>query len=164
MMIVCTKDPAVVGWATNPDSGSEQWHAVAVIPPTSNQAQASRFLADTLATLDLNVNEPLCLFAHGNDDEIGDPGGGLNDWSWTTDAIAKLLQDRAPRYRGPILIQACADRISNFSAGLAVALGRLGALRGVWIYGYNRPVPIKKTFPAPASLGSQVDLQGTQVT
>jgi hypothetical protein len=160
MMIVCTKDPAVVDWANNPDSGSRLWNAVKVIPPAANQDEASAFLGEKLK----NINEPLCLFAHGNDEEIGDPGGEKNDWSWTTDAIAKLLQDKAPNYRGPILIQACAERISNFSTGLALALGKLGALRGAWIYGYNRPVPIRKTFPDPAKLGSQVDLQGTQVT
>lgn len=64
---------------------------------------------------------------------------------------------------GPVLVHACAENVSNFSAGLALALEEERALEGVWVYGYNRPVPADARYPRPDALSRQVDLQGTQV-
>jgi hypothetical protein len=111
----------------------------------------------------LGQNEPLCLNAHGNDTEIGDAGGPY-DWVWNVNIIAGVLGYAVPNgYAGPILIRACATQITNFSARLAVSLQNGQLLNGVWIFGYNNPLPVQQGFPAPANLSNQVDLQGTQV-
>lgn len=163
MLIVCTKDQSIVQWAQNQNSGSNKWNVVAVIPPGSTQPEASEFLANTLATLNLNTTEPLCLFAHGNDSEIGDPGSGPNDWLWTAEDITNIFKERALKFRGSILIQACAQNVANFSAALTINLENKKILTGVWVYGYNLPVDVEKRFPNPTLLSQQVDLQGTQV-
>lgn len=163
MLIVCTKDADCVNWAVNTNSGSAAWGAVNQIPVLASQLQASQQLGNYLAAL--NANEPLCLYAHGNDHEIGDSGGGVGDWGWSIKQLAVILGNNAPgKYQGPILIQACAKNVVNFSAGLAVELGKLDKLVGVWVYGYNRPVDVTKSFPPPSKLEKQVDLQGTQVS
>lgn len=162
MLIVCTKDPNIIAWTQDTQSGANQWGKIIVIDVFFNQVLATQALADALQQL--KKNEPLCLSAHGNDDEIGDEGSGPNDWSWNRSDIATLLRNNAPQeYSGPILISACADKVSNFSGGLAVELQKIKALNGVWIYGYNKPVGIAQKYPGPNNLAKQVDLQGTQV-
>jgi len=162
MLIVCTKDPTIVQTAQNPASGSPTWGQLIVINVALNQAMATQSLIHALGQL--GPNEALCFSAHGNDNEIGDAGGGVNDWGWTRADIATLLAHHAPmHYVGPILVHACAQNVSNFSAGLAVALQHLQSLNGVWIYGYNRPVAAAAPFPDPARMGQNVELQGTHV-
>ena len=111
----------------------------------------------------LGQNEPLCLTAHGSNTQFGDASGPYR-WIWNVNIIAGVLgysvQDG---YAGPILIRACATEITNFSARLAVSLQNGQLLNNVWIFGYNNPLPVDQGFPAPANLGNQVDLQGTQV-
>lgn len=163
MLIVCTRDLTVVQTAQSGASGANAWGALHVVPAVASQLQATQAIAAAIAQL--GANEPLCFSAHGNDAEIGDDGSGPNDWSWTRAQIAMLLIQNAPaHYAGPILIHACAQDVSNFAAGLAVALGSIPALVGVWIYGYNRSVPSNGGFPAPNTLARQADLQGSQVT
>lgn len=162
MIIVCTKDGAVVNWTNNNQSGANLWGNAFAINPMANQDQATQMLCNALAFLGLN--EPLCLTAHGNDIEMGDPGNGPYDWTWNVNLIAGCLAVSVPAgYTGPILIRICANQITNFSARLAVSLQNGQALNGVWIYGYNRAVPMQQAFPNPANLANQVDLQGTQV-
>lgn len=163
MIIVCTHDPTIISWARNRESGATAWHATAILPAGASRRDATTTLANTLGALNFNTNEPLCLDAHGNDTEIGDAENGPNDWVWSIQQLARLLQDNAPNYRGPILIKACAKHVVNFSAGLAVELGKRGALRGVTIYGYNTAISCKQSFPDPGKLDKQVDLQGTIV-
>jgi hypothetical protein len=161
MLIVCTQDEVVRNWAQNPLSGSNDWGAVIALPAGPQQNASQAFL-NALRALDRN--EPLCLSAHGNDTEIGDSGHGPNDWGWDTEDIAELLRLSVPNhYSGPVLCSVCSETVANFSAGLVVALERARALNGVWIYGYNRPVPSNAHFPAPNELDRKVDLQGTQV-
>lgn len=160
MLIVCTKDPVVVRAAQDPQSGAGRWGALVIIDPRYNQAQATAAFERSLRGLD----EPLCISAHGNDEEIGDEGTGAGDWGWSRRQVALMLQDRLPaRYAGPILIHACAESVSNFSAGLAYELGRVQALNGVWVYGYNRALPSDAGFPDPGNLDRNRELQGTQV-
>jgi hypothetical protein len=162
MLIVCTKDPAVRNTAQNPDSGSDRWQPPPVLlDPAYSQAQATAAMATALRRL--GAGEALCFSAHGNDDEIGDEGAGPGDWGWTRAQIALLLQQNAPNLNASILIHACAENVSNFSAGLAVALEGIRALNNVWIYGYNRPLPCSGGFPRPALMDRNVELQGTQV-
>lgn len=162
MIIVCTKDPAIIGWTANPQSGSAQWGPTLVIPANLAQADATQAIAYALTFL--QPNTPLLLNAHGSDTELGDANNGPGDWTWNVNTIAGILAAVLGNgYAGPILISACANQITNFSARLAVALQNGQALNRVWIYGYNRAVPVNQVFPDPNNLANQVDLQGTQV-
>lgn len=161
MIIVCTKDPVVVNWSLNPLSGSPQWGNVLVLPANADRMYATVLLGYALSFI--GQNEPLCLNAHGNNTEIGD-AAGPHDWVWNVNTIAGVLGYSVPNgYAGPILIRACATEISNFSTRLAVSLQNGQLLNGVWIYGYNNPLPITQGFPAPANLDNPVDLQAAQV-
>ena len=144
MLIVCTRNPVVVRTAQDPRSGSGQWGELVILNPQYNQAQATAAMERALRRAD----GPLCFSAHGNDTEIGDADGG---WGWTTGELAQILEAGVPgSFAGPILIHACAETVSNFSAGLAVALERIRALNLVWCYGYNRPLPRDAGFPSPS--------------
>ena len=160
MLIICTKDNDIVEWTNNPRSGADRWRHTVVLDRRYDQNQATEALGRALAGS--NAGEALCFSAHGNDDEIGDAGDGPNDWAWNRQDIAELLKAHAPG-AGPILIHACAEQVSNFSAGLAVALQGIHALNNVWVYGYNRPIDATTPYPEPAGLARQADLQGTQV-
>jgi hypothetical protein len=163
MIIVCTKDPNIVAWTQDTtQSGSPLWTRIFVLDGSFDQRQANRAFAAALGLL--GKNEPLCLSAHGNDYEIGDAGSSVGDWSWSRADVASLLATSAPQgYAGPILIRACANTVSNFSAGLAVALQNIPALNGAWVYGYNLAVEITRQYPDPSKLATQKDLQPTQV-
>lgn len=162
MIIVCTKDPAIVSWTGNAQSGANQWGNAWAIPPMANWFQATEMLGNALNFL--GTNEPLCLNAHGNDIEMGDAGSGPYDWTWNVNTIAGILFYSVPNgYAGPILMRICANQITNFSARLAVSLQNGQGLNGVWIYGYNHTISIQQAFPAPGNVAKQVDLQGTQV-
>lgn len=160
MLIVCTRDPAVVAAAQDPDNGAADWGTRVIIDHRFNQAQATAAIEQALKGL----NEPLCFSCHGNDDDIGDEGSGGKNWGWSRLKLAAMLAAKVPKdFAGPILIHACAQRISNFSAGLANELASLRVLNGVWCYGYNRAVPTDAGFPAPAKLARHASLQGSQV-
>lgn len=162
MIIVCTQDAAVVAWSLNPQSGANQWGNVWAIPIGNNQNQATVLLGNALNFL--GPNEPLCFDAHGSDTEIGDPHSGPNDWTWNVNTLAGILIDHVPNgYAGPILIKACANHVTNYSARLAVSLQNGQGLNGVWIYGYNLALSVNQSFPDPTKLSTQADLQGTQV-
>lgn len=158
MLIILSKDQRLNAWCGYPASHSDNWGR-SVELGDGNIISATERLLHALSHV--GSDEPLCLFAHGSDTAIGDPGR-----IWTVDDIAVILAmtlgQRA--YTGPILIQACADSITNFSTHLALALSRQGVLNGVWIYGYNKPVPIVQVFPAPSQLDTNVELQPVQVT
>jgi len=95
---------------------------------------------------------------------MGDAGNGPYDLTWNVNDIAGILIRNVPNgYAGPILIRICSSHITNFSARLAVSLQNGQGLNGIWIYGYNRAVPVQQAFPDPTNLANQVDLQGTQV-
>jgi hypothetical protein len=162
MLIVCTHDAIIVQTAQDPHSGSAMWGELVILDPRFNQAQATA--AMTAALRRVRVDEPVCFSAHGNDDVIGD-GYGPTDWLWSRGELALILQDAMPRgFAGPILIHACAQQVSNFSAGLAVALERIRALAGVWIYGYQKAVPITASYPDPYRMDRNAELYGTQVS
>jgi hypothetical protein len=161
MLIVCTRDRVIVQTAQDPGSGSGMWGTLVILDPRYNQAQATVQMTNALRAV--RVDEPLCFSAHGNDTEIGDelPTG----WGWSCEDLALILQDAMPRnYAGPILIHACAQSVSNFSAGLVLALERIRALAGVWIYGYQRAVPANAGFPDPNRLAQNRELYGTRVS
>lgn len=156
MLIVCTQDKAIRDVATNPKKGGQAWAPVELLP-TGLQPDA-RF-AEILQSLP--VNKPLCLAAHGNDKEIGDPVGG---WSWSTKRIAALLARNVnPTWNGLILIYACAKTVANFSAGLTVALEEVPCFRGLWCFGFNRAITTDYGFPPPVGMESSPLLQGAEV-
>lgn len=162
MIIVCTQDAAIHSWTDNPQSGANQWGNALKLPHGNHQIRATTLLGHALDFL--GTHEPLCLNCHGNDTEIGDPGSGPNDWTWNVNTIAGVLIDKVPKgYAGPILIKACANHVTNFSARLAVSLQNGQGLNGVWIYGYNLALSVNQSFPDPTKLSTQADLQGTQV-
>jgi len=158
MLIVCTQDAEIRRWTNDRESGSARWSPVSLISDNLNQNGATRDLQSLLNVL--GRTEVLCLSAHGNDTEIGDEDD--EGWTWTTTDIAAMLA-RNPKHQGPILIHACSRSIANFAAGLAVELEKIRALNGVWIYGYNKPVPRKAKYPDPNTLDKQAELQGTRV-
>jgi hypothetical protein len=158
MLIVCTQDQVIRETAANPASGGPAWAPIVQLP-VGPQPRATTAFAESLQGL--GAHEPLCLSAHGNDNEIGDAEDG---WSWSTAEVAELLEQNAPgEWDGPVLIHACAENVTNFSAGLAVALEMRDVFQGLWCYGYNRSVPANAGFPPPAGLPTRVELQGTQV-
>lgn len=156
MLIVCTQDPDIRNAATNPAKGGQAWAPVELLP-TGIQPDA-RF-AEILRNLP--VSQPLCLSAHGNDKEIGDEVGG---WSWSTRRIALLLAKNVNlTWGGPILIHACAKTVSNFSAGLAVALQEVPCFRGLWCFGFNQAIDSNAGFPPPVGMERSPLLQGAEV-
>ena len=161
MLIVCTQDPTIIAWTQSQASNSAAWGNVKYITVGQNQAAATLQFERYISLL--AANEPLCLSAHGNDTEIGDAASGGANWGWTATQIAAMLNAGAAGNQGPILTSVCSKNISNFSANLAVTLKQLGAMHGVWIYGYNRATSTTQPYPSPSTLSKQVDLQGTQV-
>jgi hypothetical protein len=162
MLIVVTQDQGVINWCRSPQSGAGQWGELVVINAGSSPT-ATVQLRHALARV--GQNQPLCLTGHGNNTELGDAGSGGMSWSWSVQEIAGLLGAELPHnFAAPILIEACATTVTNFSAHAAVCLGQLRQLVGVWIYGYNQPVAITHPFPAPQALDRNVELQATQVS
>ena len=156
MIIVCTQDPAV----RNNTAGASAWGAFKLLTTGSSQSSATAQL--NTAIVQLGQHEALCLSAHGNNTEIGDPDP--SGWTWTTSQIASSLQQQLPLgYDGAILISACASNIVNFSANLAQELRNNGWRLGLWIYGYNKALGSSETYPDPAKLDKNVSLQGTKV-
>ncbi|WP_265520313.1 hypothetical protein [Oerskovia flava] len=159
MLIVCTQDTRIRTSTADPSSGSSAWGDVVELP-VGAQVHADQGFAHALAGL----TDPLCLSAHGNDTELGDADSRPQDWEWSVDQIGDLLTRVPPGYADPILVHACAEQISNFAARLALALAQRRVLDGVWVYGYNRPVPADASYPPPVGLERRADLQWTQVT
>jgi len=159
MLIVCTQDPNIINWTKNVASQSGLWSPIEVLPTGASQDQANAALSAAVGRL--HPADALCLSAHGNDEEIGDESGG---WSFSYDTVARLLLESAPKgYQGPILIHACAKQVANFAARLAVALEKLRALSGVWIYGYQKAVDVQSRYPNPQTLDKNRELYATRV-
>jgi len=156
MVIVCTQDPNMIGFAQSPGSGASVWGNLIVLAAAADLPSAIG---------QLSPSEPLCLYAHGNNSEIGDSDDTPNGWSWDYTSIATNLIENAPETLPCILIYACATSVANFSAALAVQLESDQAFNGVWCFGWNTPVTIGTTIPAPGvqTLSQQVYLQGSLV-
>lgn len=163
MLIIVSRDPRLHVWCADPSSHADDWGLIVNLG-NGNQASATALLISALGRL--GDDEPLCLVGHGNDTEIGDEGSGPSDWTWTVRQVAAILAARLGLrgYHGKILAETCAETVTNFTTHLALALAGHHALRGVWLYGYNRPVDVWHTFPAPSQLDSSVELQPVQVT
>jgi len=163
MLIILSKDQRLHAWAGYPASQADNWGRIVGLGDGNLHSATERLLH---ALNYVGNDEPLCLFAHGSNTAIGDEGSGPGDWTWTVEDIAVILAMTLGQrgFTGPILIQACAGGITNFSTHLALALSQQRALLGVWIYGYNKPVPIVQVFPAPSQLDTNVELQPVQVT
>jgi hypothetical protein len=167
MLIFCTKDADLIAaWQQ-----SQDWGAVYALMPDMDQADATTALQNLLANLD--VNEALCIAAHGSNAEIGDSGNGPDDWTWSAADIASYLDVagvdaswKTPVPTGQlgarVLFQVCCTDVANFSAAVAIAMeGMADAPCAVWCYGYNTSVAFNTTLPTPAQLTTNVSLQGT---
>jgi len=161
MLIVCTKDKTIRGWAENGDSNASEWGKVHLLSPGNNKSKATQELEALIAQL--GDTEALCIHAHGNDDEIGDEGSGDDDWGWTYKALANIFKSKKPGYKGNILFRSCGEGVDNFSSRLRVELEGLKALKGTWIYGQNRSQDIKRPYPKPEKLDKDVTLQAAEV-
>jgi hypothetical protein len=158
MLIVCTQDQIIRDTAADRDSGSPEWGYLTALNLGGQPGATVQFEAELRR---LKVAEPLALSAHGNDEEIGDEG--RRGWVWSPGDVAAMLDRNAPaQWLGPVLIHACAETIVNFSARLAGALSG-SRFRGMWCFGYNRPLASAAGFPPPASMTKRVDLQWTRV-
>jgi hypothetical protein len=146
----------MIDFAQSPGSGASLWGNLIVLPAADNLPAAIGQLAPS---------EPLCLYAHGNNSDIGDSDEIPNGWSWDYTAIATMLIANATATLPCILIYACATSVANFSAALAVQLESDQAFNGLWCFGWNTPVTIGTTIPAPGvqTLSQQVYLQGSVV-
>jgi hypothetical protein len=161
MLIIMTRDARLHAWCADPMSHAANWGDIVGLGH-GNVGDATAHLRHALRLL--GPGEPLCLAGHGSDTEIGD--SQATGWTWGVNDIAAILaEELGPRgYNGPILIETCAETISNFSTNVAIALGAMGALRRVWLFGYNRPVDITHTIPSPSQLPTSRELQPVQVT
>jgi len=161
MLIVITKDESIIQWARTAASGATAWNRLAPLGSISQRA-ANRQLTDYLSQV--GAEEPLCITGHGNDKEVGDEGDNARDWTWTHRELAELLGLGLPvDYRGPILMEVCANTVTDFAAHLVVSLEKLRKLNGVWIYGYNKSVSVRHKFPAPPALKGNLELWAKQV-
>src|SRR5690348_16752471 len=81
MFIVATQDPRTRTWSEQGDSGAAAWGRYLPIDAGITQAEADAQLATYLQAV--QAGEPLCIRAHGNDEEIGDAESNAKDWGWT---------------------------------------------------------------------------------
>jgi hypothetical protein len=160
MLIIITRDANIMNWANSAESGAAAWAQVKQLS-AGTQSEADSQLQQLLKVL--KSDEPLCITGHGNDTEVGDEGAGAADWTWTADRLAQLLGGLATGYKGPMLMEVCADSVTDFAAHLVVSLESRRKLNGVWVYGYNKSVSVTHPFPAPSQLGKNVELVGKQV-
>ncbi|UTY56252.1 hypothetical protein [Massilia sp. erpn] len=159
MLIVMTRDGAIMKTVAS-DAGVEAWGSLKQLS-AGTQSQANQQMAQLLKLV--KENEPLCITCHGSDQAIGDEGSDPGDWTWSSDDLAVLLGGLVDGYKGPILMEVCAESVTDFAAHLAVSLEKKRRLNGVWIYGYNKSISINHPFPAPAKLGQNAELAGKQV-
>lgn len=160
MIIIVARDALMRSWALKKESGASAWGTVWAIPKEQNQHEATTSLTTTINGLP--VHEPVCVSGHGHNKEIGDEDSGPNDWGWDVEAFADILAGVNVR-TGPILFSTCANRVTNFSARLAVRLIEMRAQKGLWAYGYNVDLPVTAPYPKPTELEADKNIQWTQV-
>ena len=160
MLIVITKDQEIMEWASSPESGAGAWGSLKQLSAGTQRtadAQLLEFLSGVAK------DEPLCITGHGNDTEVGDEGSGRPNWTWTHDHLASLLGELVDAYRGPVLMEVCAEKVTDFAAHLVLSLESKRLLKGVWVYGYNKSISTRHPFPKPESLARNVELYGKLV-
>jgi hypothetical protein len=160
MLIVITRDRNIMDWVNSNDSGAAAWGSAKQLS-AGDQEDANGQLVTLLKLV--KSEEPLCITGHGNDEEVGDEGSGKKDWTWTHKDLAGLLGGLVD-YKGPLLMEVCADSVTDFAAHLVVSLEAAKKLNGVWVYGYNKGVSVNHKFPSPSSLGKNIELVGKQVS
>lgn len=159
MLIVCTQDTAIIDFTASHGSDAENWGNT-VFLPKGGQPGATVTLRSALRNV--GQTEDLCLSAHGNNFEIGDPS--RPGWEWSVAEVADILGTELPDgYSGSILIHACTNGIASFAANLTVALEGRRKLLNVWIYGYQKSVPTNTKYPQPNRMDSNAELYPHQV-
>ncbi|QQE79754.1 hypothetical protein [Alicyclobacillus sp. SO9] len=160
MLIVITRDEDVMEWASSPESGADAWGSIRQLS-AGTQSDANREMRLLLSQV--QSGEPLCITGHGNDTEVGDEGSHPADWTWTHSQLAALLAELGEDYIAPILMEVCAETVTDFAAHLVLSLEKRNALAGVWVYGYNKSISIRHPFPKPVSLDKNLELYAKQV-
>lgn len=161
MLIVITRDQDIMDWANSAESKSAAWAPVKQLS-AGTQSEANSQLQRYLSLV--KSSEPLCITGHGNDEEVGDEGSNPADWTWTHDELAQQLgAGLVGGYKGPILMEVCAESVTDFAAHLVLSLENRQVLNGVWVYGYNKSVDVTHPFPDPTKLDSNAELYGKQV-
>ena len=172
MLIVITKDPSIVNYRQQGVGGEAAWGTLYVINAAHDQHNANQQLIGLLNNL--QANEPLCIIGHGNDTEIGGEDVGNDNWTWTAQEIAFLLNTELGAQPGPILIEVCSDDPHDTDKFQVVGFGTevqkefasmqlSNRLTGATIYSYNTSILKKHTLPAPATIGKSVELQGSKL-
>jgi hypothetical protein len=159
MLIVITRDQAVMDWVSSPNSHAAAW-APAKQLSAGDRSEADKQLATLLK---LKVAAPLCLTGHGNSTEVGDVGDKRGDWGWKVPELAALLGGLVDGYVGPILMEVCANSKTSFASNLVAELIAIKKLKDVWIYGYKGGVDVTHPFPDPATLDDNRELTGQRV-
>ncbi|MGC4749665.1 hypothetical protein ACLQ28_29010 [Micromonospora sp. DT201] len=91
------------------------------------QAEADRQLATYLAGV--QAGEPLCIRAHGNDEESGDAEACAKDWGWIYKNLARMLATHLTATPSVVLIRSCAEEVTNFLPRWRSAWSRTGRAR-----------------------------------
>jgi hypothetical protein len=166
MFIVATQDPNTRRQSAGAESGAAAWGTLLPIDAGLTQAEADGQLALYLAGV--QAGEPLCIRAHGNDEEIGDAESGAKDWGWTYKKLARMLATHLTAKPSVVLIRSCAEKVTNFPTLMAVHLESnwpgANHLDGVAIYGYNLSVNISTPVPSPEQLTKNVQIQPVVVS
>jgi hypothetical protein len=159
MLIVITRDQGIMKWAATAESGAAAWGSLKQLS-AGTQTEADTQMQQLLKLV--KSDEPLCITGHGDDTEVGDEGSNPGDWTWTHGHLAALLGGLVD-FKAPILMEVCAESVTDFAAHLAASLEKIKKLKGVWIYGYNKSVDVKHKFPPPSGLDKNVELYAKQV-
>jgi hypothetical protein len=158
MIIAATTDQGLIEAFRKIYNGS--WGQIAAIDPKLGQDKADEEMKELLSLL--GPDEPLCFLAHGNDKEMGDDGGPTSKWDWHHEKLAKIFVDGVPAtWNQPVLFAICCNSVANYSAHVAVDLGKKKRI-GIWCYGYNRPTGYGEKIPEPQNVDKDRSLQGTQ--
>ncbi len=160
MLIVITRDKDIMNWVESSKSGSENWIRVKQLS-AGTQREVTQQMVQLLKLV--KTEEPLCITGHGNDTEVGDEGSDPADWTWSNDQLAQLFGGLVDGYEGPVLMEVCADSVTDFATNLVLSLEKIKKLNGIWVYGYNKSISAYHPFPSPDKLDKNVELYAKQV-
>jgi hypothetical protein len=159
MLIVATQDPNMRAYCQRAESQAAAWGRLLPIDAGLTQGEADNQIRAYLHAL--NAGEDLCIMAHGNNEEIGDSENGAKDWGWTYKRLARLLATEVQVTPGKVLIETCAENVSNFATRVVTRLEgnwiNIGHLNGVEVYGYSTAVGATRPIPTPAQLTKNIE-------
>ena len=172
MLIVICKDSVIVNFRKKESANEDLWGPVHVLNSGNSQKKATQELISLLNTV--TADEPLCIVGHGNDTECGGEGVNGDDWGWTADEMAQLLNTELTAKPGPILFEVCSDdpekikkmQVIGFGTEVQRAFGRLTPskfLKYAWVYSYNTSIECEHTLPDPSKIDKSRELQASKL-